>query len=215
MPRRPPSPLVPSAAPATDWATNPVRPASSTSSAMLPWSCPATSARVRTSASAKGRSQTKMRYASAAPRTFPPIDASRRSVRQPISATGFERPPRRRAMRECDRLARGSGRRGGRRPGDSTARRAGRPASSSRVSARRRPCGLQVSLGLVGVIGSRRRTASRAVWAGLAAAESCRATCARSRPSPAGTNRTAPSRRRRRARGSCPAREPHPGSPRP
>ena len=33
-----------------------------------------------------------MRYASAAPRTLPPIDASRRIVRQPISATGSSGP---------------------------------------------------------------------------------------------------------------------------
>ena len=34
----------------------------------------------------------KMRYASAAPRTLPPIDASRRMVRQPISAIGSNGP---------------------------------------------------------------------------------------------------------------------------
>ena len=34
----------------------------------------------------------KIRYASAAPSTLPPIDASRRSVRHPISATGSNGP---------------------------------------------------------------------------------------------------------------------------
>ena len=85
-------PRVPSAASATELAMNPVSPASSTRSAMLVLLWSATSARTRMSASAKGSSQMKMRYASAAPRTLPPMDESRRSVRHPTSATGSKGP---------------------------------------------------------------------------------------------------------------------------
>ena len=54
-------PRVSSAASATELAMNPVTPASSTSSAMLTWLCPATSASPRMSARTNGKSQMKIR----------------------------------------------------------------------------------------------------------------------------------------------------------
>ncbi len=85
-------PDVPLVASATELAMKPVRPASFTSSEIFPSVWSAISASTSTTKSENGKSQMKMRYARAAPRTLPPIDASRRSVRQPISATGSNGP---------------------------------------------------------------------------------------------------------------------------